>query len=207
MKTSQSLPRNILNLITDGCLIITFILLASSCRKEKMEAPSPASKAETAQSSERGASFSQPYPLAYETIAINHTESGNNQPVYKLTVNANGTASFEGIKNVMTRGKLSFTVPFAVLRQINAFSLEFLNSVQLRELANEDSGDQSRFQIVYTVFTPSFADPVTYVDYNSGFHQPVMIFRAQVENALGVSQYINKNLLAGIGTAKAEIRY
>ena len=182
MKTNQTSTSKMKSAMAGLTLIMTTALFVTSCQKEELQ--QPASDSNTTAAS-RLVDQVQPMPaLAFSSIKIDHIAGRSLDADYSVIVNSNGKATYEGRRNVYTKGEVPFLVSEDALSEINSIC----KNTNFFDLKNgyTDIMDMPTIATTYSMNAKLFK---TLNEYN-GDPAALSAFRSKIENALDLSKLI-----------------
>ena len=197
MKTTSSVSRKTTSAITGLILLVTTALTFTSCKKDEIQRPS---SLQTATVNAKQMNLLPPPPLVFKSIKIDHHAAGTSMHDYSVTVNANGTALYEGRFNVHTKGEKTLEISSNDLNKINNLCIRFI------EISRPETNDQvqERLMALPTVVTTYIgvdkSSNSMFMDFNNG--QPVwlVMFRTEVEKILNISKLTDSNASVQVAT-------
>lgn len=189
MKTLKMLTENAKATISGLTLALASVLLLSGCQKEEL-AQSP-STAGDQQSNRSHIMPSVPPVLLYNSIQIDHYSANSNLPDYSVIVNAKGTATFQGRRNISSPGTFNMEVSIKALTVINQLYLTFKNTDVTKSL-DDKMEKVPAIPIVLTTISANDGSGIkTYHDYNNGMQPKLERFRKNVEKVLNIGRFVN----------------
>ena len=117
MKTSNLKIRKVKYGFSILSLAFVSVFFLASCSKDELPQPSAGN---TAVANVEMKQIAPPIVYAFTVIAIDHQAGRNRLPDYRVTVKSDGTVLFEGRRNVVVRGKVSFTIGAGRLSELIA---------------------------------------------------------------------------------------
>lgn len=190
MKTTHTSISKMKSAILGLTLFISTGLLLTSCQKEESQPPS--SDSNSSQTSAANNSSKESPTMAFTSIKIDHIAAKSLLPDYSVTVNSNGTATYEGRRNVYIKGNVDFKITSSSLWEINNVCMG-TNFFKMRGGYNSIPDMPG----VETTFTLLEQHRIL-SDYE-GLPAELVSFRTKIEKALDLSRFIN----APAGTAVA----
>lgn len=182
MKTNHSFISKInygmsaLILLTGICLLIT------SCQKEELQQPSAYNS--SSQGSTMNDQAKELPAMAFTSIKIDHIAANTSLPDYSITINSNGTAAYDGRRNVRVKGKVKLSISIEQLSYINSVCNR-TNFFQLKG-SEHQIFDMPSVETTYVIWKRQLA----LSDYN-GQPEELASFRNKIEKTLDISNLIN----------------
>jgi len=182
MKSTHSTINEIKSAILGLTLCISTGLLITSCQKEEWQQQQSDTNSSPRSNFNQQAKESP--AMAFTSIKIDHIAAMSLLPDYSIIINSNGTAIYEGRRNVRVKGIVEL--------RITDKELWYINSVCMRtsffQLKGGESNvpDMPSVETTYIIWKRQF----TLSDYN-GQPEELASFRSKIESALNLSKLIN----------------
>ena len=130
------------------------------------------------------------HKLVFQSITIDHYAALTHLPDYSISINANGTAAYEGRRNVNVNGSRMLEVSKEQLERINNLCIRLAAIKAESSFANQDSKKLAQ-PINRTTFRG--VGELNFWSQTDNNSQPkwLVTFRAQVEEVLNLSALIN----------------
>ena len=129
--------------------------------------------------------------MVFASITFEHFAANTLAPEYRVIVFANGKAIYEGKKNVFKTGTYKLDVTKQALAKINYLAVQFLknSNPMVKDADNKVERNSARPIVITTLSEGNDAAPRIVKDDLSGNPFWLVMFRNQVEEAIGIPAY------------------